>query len=85
MNENENNVMTEMTNNEPEMTNDGSGIGTGLAMLIGSGLTIAAVAVGKKLKKVYDNRKANKRAKKDIEGTDVIDLTDEDIYGDSNK
>lgn len=85
MNENENTVVTEMVNNEPEMTNESSGIGTGLAMLIGSGLTIAAVAVGKKLKKVYDNRKANKRAKKDIEGTDVIELTDEDVYGDSNK
>lgn len=37
-----------------------SGIGTGWAMLIGSGLTLAAIAAGKKAKKAWLNYKAKK-------------------------
>lgn len=39
-----------------------TGIGTGLAMLIGGGLALAGAAGIKKLKKVIANRKAKKAA-----------------------
>lgn len=39
---------------------DEGGIGTGLAMLIGAGLAVAVGAGVKKVKKIIDNRKANK-------------------------
>lgn len=45
---------------EIEETTERSGIGTGWAMLIGSGLTLAAIAAGKKAKKVWQNYKAKK-------------------------
>lgn len=39
---------------------ESSGIGTGLAMLIGSGLTLAAIAGGRKLMKMWADHKAKK-------------------------
>lgn len=58
----------EMMTNEELMTVEGneeenetrSGMPTGLAMLIGSGITLAVIAGGKKLKKMWDKRKAEK-------------------------
>lgn len=41
-----------------------SGIGTGWAMLIGSGLTLAGIAIGKKAKKAWANRKTKKETPK---------------------
>lgn len=78
MNENEKNITTtEVTNYEPEVVEEENGISTGLAMLIGSGLTLAAIAGVKKLKKVRENRKAKKsEIDKDKDGN-VIDITDD--------
>lgn len=39
-----------------------SGLGTGLAILIGSGLTLAAVAGGRKLKKMWKTRKTEEES-----------------------
>ena len=79
MNENEN-MVNEAVVEEEEFENNEGGIGTGLAMLIGSGLTVAAIVAGKKLKGVYDDYKAKKASKKndsDDEIVDVIKLEDE--------
>ncbi len=50
----------EEENEEITETNDRSGMGTGLAMIIGSGLTLAAIAGGKKLKELWDKHKSQK-------------------------
>lgn len=47
---------------EAEEVNESSGLGTGLAMLIGGGIALAVAAGGKKLKKVWDRHKAKKEA-----------------------
>lgn len=63
MNENlENMELTpyEEENEEIMETNERSGMGTGLAMILGSGLTLAAIAGGKKLKKLWQERKTKK-------------------------
>ena len=83
MNENENNevlVFEEVENNdEPEVIEEGSsGMSTGLAMLIGGGIALGAVALGKKLKKVWDKRKAQKEPLPVIEGEKVNLGDDED-------
>ena len=53
----------ETTEEEVEETFERSGIGTGWAMLIGSGLTLAAIAAGKKanLSTILFRRKSRKR------------------------
>ena len=59
---------------DPEET----GMGTGVAMLIGAGLTLAvgaAVQVGKKL---YAKYKAKKELRKPNDD-DIVEVTDEDI------
>lgn len=61
---------TEMTTMEEIETNEDSGMGTGLAMLIGSGLTLAAIVGGKKLKKAWDKRKAKKE--KEVVDSEVV-------------
>lgn len=43
-----------------------SGMGTGLAMIIGSGLTLAAIAGGKRLKKLWDKYKSKKEQSGEI-------------------
>lgn len=50
----------EDTDEEIEETPERSGIGTGWAMLIGSGLTLAAIAAGKKAKKMWQDHKTKK-------------------------
>lgn len=52
---------------EAEMTNERSGIGTGTAVLIGAGITAAAIAVGKAVRKAWKNHKAKKEQAKVIE------------------
>lgn len=55
--------------------NEGSGLGTGMAMLIGSGLTLATIAGVKFLKKKLAERKAMK------EGQEVfVTDYDEDFF-----
>lgn len=56
----------EEENKEIMESNERSGMGMGLAMIIGSGLTLAAIAGGKKLKKLWDKHKTTK------EQSDVI-------------
>ena len=62
----------EETNEEYTETNENSGMGTGLAMLIGGGIALATVAGVKKLKKVWANRKAN-QAVVEAEESEVVD------------
>lgn len=50
----------EDTDEETEEVTERSGIGTGKAMLIGSALTLAAIAVGKRVKKIWQAHKAKK-------------------------
>lgn len=73
----ENEVVTLMPNNEEtvERNNGGSGLGTGLAMLIGGGLTLAAVAGGKLVKKAWDKHKANKK----VEVCDTVPPTVQEV------
>lgn len=58
-----------------EKTTGRSGMGTGLAMLIGGGLTLAVIVGGKKLRKVWLNHKAKKE--QDVEEFD--DYFDEEF------
>lgn len=76
MNENlENMELTpyEEENEEIMETNERSGMGTGLAMILGSGLTLAAIAGGKKLKKLWQERKT----KKDKSDVIIVDSVEE--------
>lgn len=86
MNEMEKNEMVEFEQENvevPEVVEDtNSGISTGLAMLIGSGLTLAGLAGFKKLKKVWKKRKAKKEL--DRQQDDVIDA-EFDIVSDENE
>lgn len=64
---------------EIEETPERSGIGTGWAMLIGSGLTLAAIAAGKKAKKAWLNYKAKKeRLEEEPVVLEVAPETDEE-------
>lgn len=70
---------------EPEVETDeveteNSGIGTGMAMLIGAGLTVATTAIIKLGKKAYDkikSKKESRRSKVDEEMTDEEDMDEE--------
>jgi hypothetical protein len=61
-----------------EMENENSGIGTGMAMLIGAGLTIATTAAVKLGKKLWAKHKAKKELRKPDEG-EIVEPTDEQI------
>lgn len=61
-----------------EVGTENSGLSTGLAMLIGAGLTIATAAIVKLGKKAYAAYKAKKELRHPDEG-DVIEVTDEDL------
>ncbi len=50
----------EEENTEIMETNESCLMGAGLAMIIGSGLTLAAIAGGKKLKKLWDEHKTKR-------------------------
>ena len=83
---NENLETMELTPYEEEAeevmeTDEHSGIGTGLAMIIGSGLTLAAIAGGKRLKKLWDKHKSDrKQSDETIESTDyeVMDVSEDE-------
>jgi hypothetical protein len=60
-------------------TNACSGKNFGLAMLIGSGLTIATIAVVKKVKKVIADKKALKEQPFVVENSYDNDREDEDF------
>lgn len=78
---NENEIMLNTEVNEPEVQEESAGMSTGMAMLIGSGLTIATIALAKKGKKVIGNalakRKAAKAKKEVIEG-EAEEIIEED-------
>ena len=61
-----------------EMESEESGIGTGLAMLIGAGITAAGVAVVGLGKKLWAKHKANKELKL-VDKDDFVEVTDEQI------
>ena len=65
---------------------DEGGIGTGLAMLIGAGLAVAVGAGVKKVKKIVDNRKANKdrATPKVVKDTDINEDIEDDFPGDED-
>lgn len=69
----------EEENEEIMETNERSGMGTGLAMIIGSGLTLAAIAGGKKLKKLWDKHKTKKEQSEVV----IINSTNEQEAYDS--
>lgn len=71
----------EEENEEIMESNERSGMGTGLAMIIGSGLTLAAIAGGKKLKKLWDKHKTKKEQSEVI----IIDSTEEAADGSENE
>lgn len=83
MNENEIMVNEEVIE-EPEVVEENdSGMSTGLAMLIGSGLTLAVIAGVKQGKKIMAKIKAKKEAAKATEDSEVIDVTDEAVVEDA--
>lgn len=82
MNENEKNEVMENTevdylvpveSYDDEEERSGSGVGIG--MLIGSGLTVAAIVVGKKLKGLYDKHKAKKEQNPKVVDAEVVEET----------
>ena len=77
--ENEELMTMEEVTEESEGTETRSGMGTGLAMLIGGGLTLAAIAGGKKLKKVWKNHKVKTELEKVMEEDTDDDFVDKDI------
>lgn len=61
-----------------EAESEETGIGTGVAMLIGAGLTLAVGAAVKVGKKLYAKYKAKKELRKPNDD-DAVEVTDEDI------
>lgn len=64
-------VTTENTTDVSITEERSSGMGTGLAMLIGCGLTLAAIAGGKAIKKTIAKRKADREQENSDEIVDV--------------
>lgn len=61
-----------------DMETESSGLGTGAAMLIGAGLTLATTAAIKLGKNLYAKYKAKKELRKPEEGK-AVEVTDEDV------
>lgn len=76
MNEENNVMVSEVTNEEPEQFEESSGISTGMAMLIGAGLALAGAKVLKHAKNAYGRFKEKQKSKNEEEPT-VIDITDD--------
>lgn len=68
-------------NEEVMDTNERSGMGTGLAIIIGSGLTLAAIAGGKKLKTLWDKHKSKKEQAEVI----IVDPTEKEVNDSDDK
>lgn len=62
-----------------EYETEESGIGTGLAMLIGAGLTVATGAIVTFAKKAWAKHKAKKEAECPAEEHDFVEPTDDEI------
>lgn len=61
--------------NETSEDNSGAGVAIAMVMLIGSGLTLAAIAAGKAIKKAWLSHKAKKEAM-EIEAIESDDETE---------
>lgn len=68
---NENDVIE--ATNETSDDNSGAGVAIAMVMLIGSGLTLAAIAAGKAIKKAWLKHKAKKEATE----VEVVESNDE--------
>lgn len=77
MYEDNNNLVETNRAEETEVEEVRSGMGTGAALLTGGLLTLAAIAIGKKVKEVYTTRKLMKEQASKSNGSEVIDITDE--------
>lgn len=73
----ENTAIEEVNNDETEGVQDSSGMSTGVAMLIGVGLTIATGGLIKLGKKLVNKYKAKKEAQKADESEDYEVVDDE--------
>lgn len=73
----ENTAIEEVNNDETEEVQDSSGMSTGVAMLIGAGLTIATGGLIKLGKKLVTKYKAKKEAQKAAESEDYEVVDDE--------
>lgn len=73
----ENTAIEEVNNDETEEVQDSSGMSTGVAMLIGAGLTIATGGLIKLGKKLVNKYKAKKEAQKADESEDYEVVDDE--------
>ncbi|MCI9004420.1 MAG: hypothetical protein HFH39_04105 [Lachnospiraceae bacterium] len=65
-----------------------TGLGTGLAMLIGSGLTLAAVVGVRKARKAWKNHKAKKAeeyVEEDFDEEDAVDTEYEEVEEEPRK
>lgn len=63
---------------EPEETvEEDSGMGFGGGLVLGSLLTLAGIAGFRKLKRIYDERKARKEEAEQSDDSKVIDITDQ--------
>lgn len=65
-----------------EVAKSTSGVNAGFAMLIGSGLTLAAIAIGKVAKKGIEKLKAKKKSKtitRPISNTKDDDITEDNL------
>lgn len=87
--ENQENEIIELAEYQPEeieeyeeTAEEKSGMGTGLAMLIGSGLTLAGIAAVKFAKKKYSQFKARRAASAEV--PEVFDDTPEIINADED-
>lgn len=67
------------TTTETPDDNSGAGVAIAMVMLIGSGLTLAAIAAGKAIKKAWGNYKAKKEAAEAQVSDDTVETEVEDI------
>lgn len=76
MNENLESTEIMSCEEEDEDMRENSGIGTGLAMVIGSGITVGIIAGVKGLKKLWNKRKAGKKEENTVEVIDSNEVID---------
>lgn len=74
----ENTAIEEVNNDETEEVQDSSGMSTGVAMLIGAGLTIATGGLIKLGKKLVNKYKAKKEAQKADESEGDYEVVDDE-------
>lgn len=73
-------VVDEVETAVEETTGSGSRSGIGLGMLIGSGLTLAAIVGGKKLKEMWAERRARKEQPEAVDA-EIVESSEENETG----